>query len=119
MVVMLILVIAVIVVGGVYFYKKKMQPPTHDTVALTRVRCLILKTKKVFLFFQIQNLSVRASRPQNPEVDIGTGAVTLSDIMEEEGEVKISIIGENTGNSDNTETKKTQERASTVSTYIE
>ena len=64
---------------------------------------------------------MRASKPQNPEVDIGTGAVTLSDIMEEEGEVKISIIGENTGtgNSDNTETKKTQERASTVSTYIE
>ena len=71
------------------------------------------------MIFQIQNLSVRASRPQNPEVDIGTGAVTLSDIMEEEGEVKISIIGENTGNSDNTEAKKTQERASTVSTYIE
>jgi len=101
-VVMLILVIAVIVVGGVYFYKKKMQPPTHDTVALTR----------------IQNLSVRASRPQNPEVDIGTGAVTLSDIMEEEGEVKISIIGENTGNSES-EAKKTQERASTLSTYVE
>ena len=65
-------------------------------------------------------MSVRASRPQNPEVDIGTGAVTLSDIMEEEGEVKISIIGENTGDAENSEGKeeKTQERDSTVSTYI-
>ena len=66
-------------------------------------------------------MSVRASRPQNPKVDIGTGAVTLSDIMEEEGEVKISIIGENSGTAENSEAKeeKTPERASTVSTYIE
>ena len=39
---MLIVVTAVIVVGGVYFYKKKMQPPTHDTVALTRVSYIIV-----------------------------------------------------------------------------
>ena len=66
-------------------------------------------------------MSVRASRPQNPEVDIGTGAVTLSDIMEEEGEVKISIIGENTGDAENSsegKQEKTQERDSSVSTYI-
>ena len=46
--------------------------------------------------FQIQNLSVRASRPHNPEVDIGSGVVTLSDIIEEESEVTISVIGETT-----------------------
>ena len=69
-------------------------------------------------------MSVRASRPQNPEVDIGTGAVTLSDIMEEEGEVKISIIGENTGDAENSsessagKEEKTLERASSVSTHI-
>ena len=116
---MLIVVTAVIVVGGVYFYKKKMQPPTHDAVALTRVSYIIVFLFVIILFyFQIQNLSVRASRPQNPEVDIGTGAVTLSDIMEEETEVKISIIGERAKNTGAVE-EKSQERASAVSTYIE
>ena len=76
---------------------------------------------KTYLFkfsIQIQNLSVRASRPQNPEVDIGTGAVTLSDIIEEETEVKISIIGEKAEHWEAVE-EKNQERASAVSTYIE
>ena len=63
-------------------------------------------------------MSVRASRPQNPEVDIGTGAVTLSDIIEEETEVKISIIGEKAEHWEAVE-EKNQERASAVSTYIE
>ena len=61
-------------------------------------------------------MSVRASRSQNPEVDIGTAAVMLSDIMEE-SEVKISIIGENTENTPAIG-EKTKERASTVSTNI-
>ena len=62
-------------------------------------------------------MSVRASRAQNPGVDIGTGAVVLSDIMEEE-EVGISIIGENT----KVKEEKPEERASAASaasTYIQ
>ena len=60
---------------------------------------------------------MRASSFRNPEVDIGTGVVTLSDILEEETEVKISIIGEKAEHKEAVE-EKTQERSST-STYIE